>query len=173
MKAVSYASIASVLRQCDQSHQKGCRADSITNDSMLFLHAAMTTAKNPKKKLTPSELANVKLKIKCRFTGCGKFGNWVSDHNTDGTLKPGVVSNDYGPANDNEEKKCVLTFSMVHLQNKGFDTPASTTCGPVLDDAAPYSALGLSELKFLQPVILPRWKKKLTPFRKSYARPHT
>ena len=56
LKAVSYASIASVLRQCDQSHQNGSRADSTTNDSMLSLHAAMTTAKKPKIKLTPAEL---------------------------------------------------------------------------------------------------------------------
>ncbi len=74
---VKYEGIAYILRQCDKN-----------SSSSSSLKA--NTAKFQKKKRTPEQLARLKAKSQCKT--CGNWKHWHSDHNKDGSLKPGVKS---------------------------------------------------------------------------------
>ena len=107
-----------------------------------------------------------KLTTQCRK--CKKWGHWESDHNDDGSLKPGAVSNDGPMKTDKAEKKGVITFGMVKLCDQACDSGMTVTpCGPLLDDGAPYSGLGTAEFHVLQPEVLPEWNQKFDPIPES------
>lgn len=113
---IVYSSIASVVRQCEtpitsRTEQYG----SFTGSSSSLQSNSVSTSSAPtKKKFSPSQLARLKSKSKCRK--CGKFGHWESDHNADGTINEVSKPADTGNNNSNQEekyKKNTVTFNMV------------------------------------------------------------
>ena len=68
-------------------------------------------------------------------------------------------------SNDNNSiKKKTLSFGMVQLKNSTSEKLfESNTIGPLLDDGAPYSGIGLEEFLVMQPLLLPKWNGKLDP----------
>ena len=88
MKAVSYQSVSSVLRQCNRPH------DTTISQSNPIISNAATTEHfrgrniNPRgrPKLSPLQLLNLKSRSQCRT--CKKYGHWSGDHNPDGRFKP-------------------------------------------------------------------------------------
>ena len=123
--------------------------------------------------MSPEELRNFKLKCFCK--SCGKLGHWASDHNNGGTVKDNLPSIepangatpslsvkkttlfDAGSALANQRQDLpnakdvnnVMSFcASLYACSTIADTPNSTS-GPIVDDGAPYSALGVAELCFL------------------------
>lgn len=152
LNKVHYEAIASVLRQCD-------RTKGDVDDNSVSANNATTPVSFPrgrkKRNLTPEQLADLKSKSICRE--CHKKGHWASDHNEDGTLKPGVKSE---PATISGTPKRVpkksMTFNMVNISDSCIAL-SNDFVGPLLDDGAPYSGLGVEEFKVLQELIMPNW----------------
>ena len=150
--------------------------DSVTKDqgksdssAVLKANSANTYPKKSGNKnknghsLTPAPFADMKSKSKCHR--CHKFGHWRTDHTQDGSLKPGIKSFDYpaeGDVGSSAQPKKTIRFNMVQLVNdeKALD---ETVIGPLLDDGAPYSGMGLSEFKILQEILLPTWNGEFDP----------
>lgn len=164
IKEVTYEKIASVLRQCDNYSPKmnSDHATKYLSASSVSPNGFQKRYKNKeRRKLTPEQLADLKRKSKCRQ--CEKYGHWKSDHFPDGQLKPAVKSTDTAPDTDNVSQgrpKNTVTFNMVQVNGScshetSFDF---NIIGPLLDDGAPYSGMGLREFTVLQPILLPNWK---------------
>eukprot|EP00171_Calliarthron_tuberculosum_P022021 IDg22021t1 len=162
IKSVSYESIASVIRQCESPK---------TISSTLNSSAASNVQSRGKKfrtRLSPEKLAELKLRSKCNL--CSEFGHWSTDHNPDGSLKPGVVSRSK-PSQKQANSKKAISFNMVNLSSKeSQNVDEKRGClGPLLDDGAPYSGIGINEFKLIQPFVLPNWSGKLDAIPESVA----
>lgn len=93
LDTVSYSTVVSLLGQCEQTRS----SDTESSSTKIFALRATTGDKNVfnstmkgKQRLTPELLADFKRKSKCRERQ--KFGHWKSDHNSDGSPKPGTKS---------------------------------------------------------------------------------
>ena len=71
--------IASILRQCDNDS-----SSSNINPS----HDFSGRVRHPFTRAAPQRLAEIK--AKSRYLLCRNWGHWDSDHNRDGSLKPGA-----------------------------------------------------------------------------------
>ena len=122
-----------------------------------------------KKRLSPEELADLKRKSRCN--ACHKFGHWSSEHNADGSLPATVRSTDKpsysNSTGDQSAQQKTMTFNMVHVSQVPVGSSSKSnlitnvTIGPLLDDGAPYSAIGLHELKIISMDLLPNWSGDL------------
>lgn len=94
--------------------------------------------------MTPAQLNDLKDKSQCHK--CGKYGHWHSDHNQDGSLKLGARSSPAPIQNDSgsTSSKKTVTFGMVKMVSDDHDIDTDFF-GPLLDDGAPYSGMGLFE----------------------------
>ncbi len=54
-----------------------------------------------------------------------------------------------------------MTFNMANLPSDG--TFPADFIGPLLDDGAPYSGIGLDEFIMIQPLVLPAWSGTFDP----------
>ena len=138
--------------------------------------SSQDNSRKQKKRLSPEQLADLKLKSKCRL--CQKFGHWVSDHNKDGSLKHNVPSNEkpvkqLHQSPDSSDTVQTLTFNMATVVDKSgtlhsqmthvkdtdlsFEDLITKGLGPLVDDAAPYSAIGIDELKFVANLVFRDW----------------
>ena len=99
LSAVTYTSVASVLCQCENKTHNGKNTDL----SSLVANSAQTHGIRRKQRLTPEQLADLKSKSVCHL--CNQKGHWKSDHNADGSLKPGVKSVPIAPTNDTNGKR--------------------------------------------------------------------
>jgi len=137
LKAIKYSSVASVIRQCEVPKEP------------LSIYAINAMERSQR-------LKEMKQRSQCRK--CKKWGHWASDHTKDGELKHGVKSYEK-PGDAGEEKGGgggAVTFNMVNCQA----LPFGNGIGPLLDDGAPYSGMGIQEFKMIQPMILPEWNGK-------------
>eukprot|EP00171_Calliarthron_tuberculosum_P001315 IDg1315t1 len=163
LAAVSYRSIASVLRQCDKmaygqssQHQNGITSH---NANTTYRKGNNFNQRHARRRRTPAEIAEIKSKSTCRK--CGQIGHWHSDHNPDGTLNPSVKSSPPTSSNASGSNKKSITFNMANISsNSCSDSIPADFVGPLLDDGAPYSGIGLSEFRLLQKVLIPDWKGK-------------
>lgn len=178
---MKYEAIASVLRQCDRP----------TNNEPgphLSSYGAFHTPYRPRnpRKMTREQVFEMKCKPKCKR--CGKYGHWYNDYESDGTLKPNTMSSDQpitntniaSPTSDKSESTPAVNdtvrFNMAKLSsssniiastvdiNKNQINVNNNSCsivGPMLDDGAPYSAIGIEELRSLYLSILPNWNGSL------------
>lgn len=159
LNKISYSSIAAVVRQCDVNRA----SSSINIPHHNYLKSASAKfQRKTKQKLTPEQLADLKSKSTCRK--CGVLGHWESDHNPDGSLnRPMRPSTNKNESSSNckasKEPKKTVTFHMVNIPSAIFDNPV----GPLLDDGAPYSGMGLAEFKLIQPFVVPDWNGSLDP----------
>ena len=174
LKEISYDSVASVLRQCDRTGN----GDQNVSSSALHANSVSATTfnthrkKKGKKKLNPAELADLKTKTECRI--CHKHGHWACDHHADGTVKPGAVVIDTEANRNNQDenppRRRNLTFNMASLDH---GVPNSKIphdfIGPLVDDGAPYSGMGMHEFTLLKPVLLAEWNGQLDPIPASIA----
>ena len=130
---------------------------------------AVTTAASPqyhrkqrqKQRLNPEKLADLKSKSMCRI--CKKKGHWASirsrtGRSADAKQSFGNRGSDAAETKTSEvsanDRKGTLHFNMVSLSSSrnSLEVP-----GPLVDDAAPYSGLGIVELQDLHPQLLPEW----------------
>lgn len=109
----------------------------------------------------------MKYKFACRQRG--KYGHWKEEHKPDGSLKHGVPSHDKpqtenarGDAkkesteeSESRKAKLVLGFtstvtsSTLVANSSNSVSAAFRNVGPLVDDAAPYSAIGEMELHIM------------------------
>ena len=172
LKAISYESVASVLRQCDRAKQ----GDMPSSPSVLNANSSSATTgghdnrrKKGKKTLNPEQLADLKSKTRCHT--CRKKGHWSSEHNADGSLKPGAVVIEDTPATEtpaSDTRRRSVTFNMVNMHRPD-EKLLNNFIGPLLDDGAPYSGMGFDDFKILQSLILPDCNGKLEPLPDSIA----
>lgn len=167
LKAVSYDTVASVLRQCDK--MRGSESTLTQQIAVPAVHANAAASTRPtnrfRQTLTPAQLADLKSKSQCRK--CKMFGHWKSDHNLDGSLKPGVSSK-AAPASNRQSLQRSVTFNLVTVPST-HSISTREFIGPLCDDGAPYSGLGHSELDMLLSVLLPEWDGVLDPIPDSLA----
>ena len=99
------------------------------------------------------------------------MGYWNSDHNPDGTLKPGFKSFDTEDesCNESNRKPCNSGQSLKSKKSVIFHIARSympleishlRLSGPLLNDGAPYSGIGFHELKILIPYLRTNWNGK-------------
>ena len=156
LASVKYEGVAAILRQCDKS----C-------NSINSLSLQANTARFQNRKRTPEQLVKLKAKSQCKT--CGNWGHWHSDHNKDGSLKSGVKSSKERPEkpegqpSDAGTSKKSATFHMAKVFPESSALGSCDFTGPLLDDGAPYSGIGISELKFLFPFLRNKWNGKFNP----------
>ena len=154
---LKYESIASIIRQCDINNKPV--GGSVQANSGKF--------QKKKKKLTPEQLADLKSKSQCKK--CQEWGHWQYDHNQDGSLKPGVKSTKepttYSKVQSRSSgrTKKSITFHMAKLSSFGAKIGDTSFPSPLLDDGAPYSGIGIHELKLLTPYLREKWDGKIHP----------
>jgi len=147
LSAVSYDSIASVIRQCEPSKS--------SIEEALSVNAASTETRPRRRTLTPVQLADLKSKSQCRK--CNDWGHWHNDHLPDGTLKPGVKSRKTREiSDDNNGRRRTVTFNMATFPN--MEVLLDGRIGPLCDDGAPYCGIGLIEFNLIQPYVAPEFK---------------
>ena len=122
-------------------------------------------------RMSPQELRNYKLKCFCK--SCGKLGHWASDHNNDGTVKDNLPSiepaNGAAPAfpvknnthhdtggavatqrqDQPKDGNNVIAFCATLYAGSTNAKHGDPTLGPLVDDGAPHSAIGVAELSLL------------------------
>lgn len=171
MKAVSYSSVSSVLRQCDKPKSNSIEDHNpISSNSAATFHSSFSNhssrrdrsyARN-KKKLSPDQLADLKSRSRCHK--CSKLGHWSTDHNVDGSLMSNTRSFDNSRNwNGAPPKRNVVSFNMGNMPSDSPITFAPAHLDPLVDDGAPYSAIGQNELNLLQPHLLPNWNGDVPP----------
>lgn len=67
-----------------------------------------------------------------------------------------------------QTKKKTMTFIMVDLKSNSTSIEQDFV-EPLLDDGAPYSGMGIEELKLIQNVVIPEWDGKLETLPNSIA----
>eukprot|EP00178_Gracilaria_changii_P001339 TRINITY_DN1187_c0_g1_i12.p1 TRINITY_DN1187_c0_g1~~TRINITY_DN1187_c0_g1_i12.p1 ORF type:complete len:348 (-),score=40.05 TRINITY_DN1187_c0_g1_i12:1053-2096(-) len=149
LKAVSYSSISSVLRQCERAPSSAPRSNPLAAGSSNAVKSTANNKTKPKARLTPEQLADLKSRSKCNLGF--KFGHWSTDHKEDGSLKNGV--NSYDTPQGKSSTARTLTFHMAQLSSEYYSDQDPIHIGPLLDDGAPYSGIGESELRFISPLV--------------------
>ena len=180
VRAVKYEAIASVLRQCDDS------SSSVQSTHLSAFGGFQTPYRPRPRRMTRDQVLEMKGKTKC--AKCGKYGHWHADHEDNGTLKANARSSDEPITNmtNNFETpakngytpppKQPVRFNMAKLSSstniiastisindqitKGNNNNISMI-GPMLDDGAPYSAIGMDELRSIYLTIMPDWDGSL------------
>ena len=175
IKQIKYESVSSVLRQCDKD-QDGSKESSLTVNSANTYSNKKNKYKH-KTRLTPDQLASLKARSQCHT--CKAYGHWSTDHRSDGSLKPGIPSNNSPNAsgsNSNHSRKessgssntnskgNTLNFNTAYMSFTSEIAPSNSFYvesqdpirkpfnGPMVDTGAPYSAIGLTELRILKKI---------------------
>ena len=163
INSVKYNPIASVLRQCDANKDS-------SSATLLENYTTFPRHRWNRNHRTPQQIAELKKVSRCKT--CGKWGHWHSYHHPNGTLKYGAKSYRTPPANHikesrNKPSRCVpqkksMTFNIVNMTDDSKLSP-SHFIGPLLDEGAPCSGLGIHELKMLSPYLRTTWHEQLDP----------
>ena len=144
LNSVKYEPIASILRQCDKA-----------NSSQTPLQANSTTLQ--RKKRAPEQIAKLKAQSQCKI--CNNRENWHTDYNKDGTIKPGINSlkerpeKSLGFSSQNITRKKAVTCHLAKLSSNKAETSDLEFRGPLLDDGALHSGIGIDELKIMSPYL--------------------
>lgn len=182
LKAIRYDSVASVLRQCDRTRDGGKKS---SHRSALHNHRASAIWNNSdrkkkgKKKLSSEKLADFRNKTQRRR--CHKRGQWVAEHNEDGSLKPGAVVIKAGGSSQAQtqnrtqtthppRKRNITLNKMVYLGTKeNIPTFQNGFVGPLVEDGEPYSGMGTKDFTLLKSLLVPEWNGKFDLFPESIA----
>lgn len=156
------------MKQCE----KAPKPSNYPTNPILAISAVAQVRKNNRKrengKRSPSNSALKR--FPCHE--CKKYGHWENDQNSDGSLKTGAkvfytaedltasLSPDSKATGNSSvyQRKYTVTFNMATLigssvANHHYSAsrpPKLIAHGPLVDDGAPYSALGIVELKMIR-----------------------
>ena len=119
-----------------------------------------------KRRLTPEQLADLKSKSRCNR--CHQLVHWASDHNKC-ALATEAAKEDNHPTKQFPKtgKKPNVSASRTvqfHMATIDDDQSCLDVPGPLVDDAAPYSAMGIADFKALSKYILPSWNGNWTHY---------
>ena len=158
LAAITYNSVASVIRQCERSTPSTSEEYSLTASAGTMNSSNNGQQRGNLNRSRPSKAEYEALKMKHPCNMCGKYGHWVRDHNSDGTLPHGTKSvENKGTVQGSdqntttEEKPRTVSFNMACLVGSSCCTKngQNVALSPLVDDGAPYSAIGLIELNSL------------------------
>lgn len=93
------------------------------------------------------------LRKQSKYREGGKYGNWRTGNRRDGILKAGFKFYD-ALVGSSDEKENVLSFNMASLGTASFEADFD---GPLLDDSATYSGIGMHELNLIKNIACPEW----------------
>ena len=157
LSAITYNSVASVIKQCDKSNSENVVVNANAGGFNRVNYQQHSSSNFNGNRNSREDVEARKMKYPCN--NCGKYGHWAREHNKDGTLPSNVKSvdkleghnSDYQTKNNQNNKK-TISFNMARLAGSSAPTTISNyrnQIGPLVDDGAPYSAIGLIDLKFL------------------------
>ena len=174
---LAYDTVATVIRSCDSVSAQVSRSNPPAHNSRspaLTTHSVNNPKKNSRKKMSRDEIRELKKKSTCK--DCGEIGHWKGDAEC---KKSGSA---HASASKDQNKPSTVTFHMVNMRcsENAPDEPLTTTAhnvnytspddvfadgspGPMVDDGAPYSGLGITELRTLSSRIMPGWNGDLEP----------
>lgn len=169
-KHVRYETVASILRQCEKRHR------TLTYSQPLSVNQGKLGEGNDGGRRNGEHLHRMKCNKTCRQ--CRKFGHWKNDHADDGSLKPGAPCLEQPPtdsdsdgfshtkangspqANPKKKPNVSLGFTSALCKSLLAGNVAQSAIsdfrkvGPLVDDAAPYSAIGEMELHIIEKQVL-------------------
>ena len=168
LSSISYPDIAAVLRACDEPRRPMQTQRYVQGMSAQSTGRVNERHGRQKQKLTPEQLADLKRKSRCNR--CKQLGHWATEGSKCpkspeySAQKPTGSSSRSGKV----DKPVVSSTGTLHFQMADVrEFGESDVPGPLVDNAAPYCALGIVELKALSPQILPDWNGKLDVIRKA------
>lgn len=166
LSAVTYSSVASVIKQCDKSARSPTTNGTLNASSGGFGNSFnnRNSRNGDRNRISPT------MKYPCDTSG--KYGHWKQNHRADGSLAPGLKSfdNPQVPTSNNSSnqsnkrgaasgsssvpaassstasKHQTLSFNMVTFDGS---TESPMHFGPLLDSGASYSAIGMVELTMI------------------------
>ena len=167
LSLLQYNHIASVVRASDEPKkpfQSGPRSGyGFESHSANYTKDYRKTNSHRKKRLTSEQLADLKSKSTCNR--CHKKGHWASD--TDKCEKYSqqeksqiLQSTHHGVSGTPKSAQGTMQFHMAKM-SKHHDL--SLTPRPLVDDGAPYSGMGIVELRSMCKDIIPDSEGKLLP----------
>ncbi len=147
LAAITYNSVASVIKQCDKTSQNTEESSALTASTAgtSSFGSNQNRGNYNKPRLSKAEYDALKMKHPCNK--CGKYGHWIRDHNSDGSLPSHVKSVESGN-NSSTNGNNAVSFNMASLVGSAASTTVNvpSETGPLVDDGAPYSAIGMTEL---------------------------
>ena len=156
LSSITYQYVSAVIKRCGNTSQPH-----IQNETLSASSAGMTKFRGQyRNNNSRNKSESPTMNFSCNI--CGNYGHWKKNHNRDGSLPSHVKASDASTVssasksssdgqqdrNDNEKKK-TISFNMAALVGSSGNTFPSAKRRPLLDDGAPYSAIGLVELKLL------------------------
>ena len=166
LSSITYQSVSSVIKQCDKT------THTTVDQAPLSASSAGTSRSHEQNRNNKGRSKGQSLSMKYPCDICGKYGHWKRNHNHDGSLPSHVKSFDAphgssasgsrsnGDSEDRKDKskKKTISFNMATLTTPSdkdiltsysVSTSSSIERGPLLDDGAPYSAIGQIQLNLL------------------------
>lgn len=154
LKSLTYEAVSSVIRQCDKPKDvKDTSSHSGIQASSVRTHGAWKSS--GKRTLTKEQLADLKSKSKCHK--CHKKGHWANYPECPENKSSAPTSHNSSSIDPQK------TVSFHTAQLSGHDECSMQCIGPLLDDGAPYSGMGIEEFKLIQPHVLPNWNGMFEP----------
>ena len=166
LAAVTYKQLASVVKQCERaSVNPAAYNETLTASSAGAMPRSRNGGYRGSAMRQPSNAALARLP--CHV--CKKFGHWKDSHRRDGSLAPNTKSYSTGGAfaaanimsmppdngagsSQQHRNRNTVSFNMATTSgadNSAGSTDSGAMIGPLVDDGAPYSAIGMAELKLL------------------------
>lgn len=151
LSAVTYQSVASIVKQCDRTHTTSVNQNSLAASSAGTTQRYGHSSPQNRGRTRPTKAEYEALMMKHPCNLCGKFDHWKRSHSSDGSLPAHVKAVEKGDRNRAYApvgKKKSVSFNMAKLIGSSAATTVSKDLGPLVHDGAPYSAIGLVELKW-------------------------
>ena len=175
LSVVTYNSVASVVKQCDRSEPQQSNLSLNASSGLFNKGASSNASRSPHRSRRPP--VSMLLKYPCDL--CRQYGHWKPSHRTDNSLRhPCIPSfktseefaahlNKNNPAHRksqprSDSKRNTVSFNMAVLSGSStsvsqndeniyiYGNHQANNLGPLLDDGAPYSAIGFVELQLLR-----------------------
>lgn len=156
LKTITYQSVSSVAKQCEFNRSSSnLNASSGTSDARRDGHIRSSKAKcwKPFSQLPKSDQERIMIRNLC--STCGKYAHWRNQYLLYGSLPPGIKSVDGANTGSKvklNDSKSTLKFIVAQVSEMNWQYSGvsnDTHSGPLVDDGAPYSAIGLAELQVL------------------------
>lgn len=161
LESIKYDEIASILRSSDSPAKSDKPA--LSAHSVKTKHGFRYQPRH-------TDIAELKKKTKCKE--CKKKGHWAGDPECELTKKNDQnqahpPQNANGNANGNAQANGNGKPKALHFHMANFSDQIEEAPGPMVDDGAPYSGIGIQELANLFESINCEWNGKLNPIPKT------
>ena len=166
LSAITYQSVASIVKKCDRTHTTSVNQNSLAGSSAGTTQRYGHSSPQNRGRTRPTKAEYEALMMKHLCNLCGKFGNWKRSHSADGSLPAHVKSvekSDRNRAYAPVCKKTSVSSNMAKLIGSSAATTVSKDLRPLVDDGAPYSAISLVELKWLGKKLDPALSLTINP----------